>query len=166
MSFVLHRDLREYFGFQNTRAFVTTGIPEDGPRQFLLFDAFYACLLLGVREEKLGPDDLLENDRFTEVYPESFRASREFIAALIVDAELKRLDTEHYTERDFEREIAKLLDVNEATHLRDPEGILCANSYAAGGFEYLRTELRPKPTSVQDFLLRYHDLWTDDRDSR
>ena len=162
MSFVVHCDLREYFGFRGGRAFAATGIPEEGPRQFLLFDAFYACLLLGLARETLGKEEVLEGDPFVVGYPEDFRQSREFIAGLIVETELRRLDTEYYSERDFEREIAKLLDLNEPTRLSNSTGITCANLYAAGGFEYMRDALQPKPTSVEDFLLRYHDLWSND----
>ena len=161
MSFVLPSGVRDYFGFRDTRAFAETGLHETGPRNFLLFDAFYACLLLGLREARLGKDDLTEKSSFVLEYPKEFKGAREYVAGLIVEAELKRLDTEKYTERDFEREIAKLLDLNVPTRLSE-DGIQRANLYAAGGYQLLRTKLQPKPTSVEDFLARYHALWNQD----
>lgn len=159
MSFVLHKGVRDYFGYRDQRMFHSTPREQDRSRDFLLFDAYYACLLAGTCLAGLGEESDLESSYFLEGYPEAFRGSKEFIAGLIVEAELRRLDTEEYSNQDFERGIAKLLDVNTPTRLSEGTGISKANLYAAGGFEYIFEKLQPKPVSPPDFLLRFHDLW-------
>lgn len=159
MSFVLHKGVRDYFGYRDQRMFHSTPKEQDRSRDLLLFDAYYGCLLVGTCLSGLGDESDLESTNFIDGYPEPFRDSKEFIAGLIVEAELRRLDTENYSDRDFEREIAKLLDVNSPTRLSDETGIAKANLYAAGGFEFILEKLQPKPVSAQEFLLRFHDLW-------
>ncbi|SFK23150.1 hypothetical protein [Celeribacter neptunius] len=159
MSFVLHKDVRDYFGYRDQRMFHGTPKEKDKSRELLLFDAYYACLLAGTCLSGLGRESDLESTNFIDGYPEVFKNSKEFIAGLIVEAELRRLDTEDYSDRDFEREIAKLLDVNSPTRLSEGAGIAKANLYAAGGFDFIVEKLQPKPVSAQEFLLRFHDLW-------
>jgi len=159
MSFVIHKRARKYFGFQDQRMFHSTPREQDSGRELLLFDAYYACLLVGTCLSGLGREGDLESTYFIEGYPEPFRNSKEFIAGLIVEAELRRLDTENYSDRDFEREIAKLLDVNSPTRLSEEAGIAKSNLYAAGGFEFISDKIQPKPVSAQEFLLRFHDFW-------
>lgn len=161
MSFLLHKGVRSYFGYRDQKMFSNTPRDDDRGRDFLLFDAFYACLMVGTCISGMGREDDFEGSTFFPGgYPEVFRESKEFIAGLVVEAELRRLDTENYTSRDFEREIAKLLDVNSPTRLSETAGVDKANLYAAGGFDYLEEHLQPKPTSVQDFLLRFHEMWS------
>ncbi|WP_282158724.1 hypothetical protein [Shimia thalassica] len=159
MSFILHKEARDYFGYRDQRMFHGTPKEQDRSRELLLFDAYYACLLAGTCLSGLGLESDLESANFIDGYPEVFRSSKEFIAGLIVEAELRRLDTEDYSGRDFEREIAKLLDVNSPTRLSAGAGIAKANLYAAGGFGFIAENLQPKPVSAQEFLLRFHDLW-------
>jgi len=159
MSFILHKSAREYFGYRDQRMFQSSPREQDRSRDLLLFDAYYACLLVGTCLSGLGRESDLESTNFIEGYPEPFKSSKEFIAGLIVEAELRRLDTEEYSDRDFEREIAKLLDVNSPTRLSEGNGMTKANLYAAGGFEFIAENLQPKPVTAQEFLLRFHDLW-------
>lgn len=159
MSFVLHKDARGFFGYRDQKMFHSTPREHAKGRELILFDAYYACLLVGTCLKGLGSVDDLENTYFIEGYPSDFTGSKEFIAGLIVEAELRRLDTEDYSSRDFEREIAKLLDVNSPTRLSDGEGIAKANLYAAGGFDYIQEKLQPKPVNAQDFLISFHGLW-------
>lgn len=161
MNFLLHKGVRDYFGFRDQRMFHGTSGDQDRRRELILFDAYYACLLVGTCISGLGDESDIDGREFlpSPGYPEPFRDSKEFIAGLIVEAELRRLDTENYSHRDFERAIAKLLDVNSPTRLSEDVGISKANLYAAGGFDFISEKLQPKPVSAQEFLLRFHDLW-------
>ena len=159
MSFILHKGVRKYFDYHDQRMFHSTPKEQDSSRELILFDAYYACLLVGTCLSGLGKESDLESNNFIDSYPESFKGSKEFIAGLIVEAELRRRDTEDYSERDFEREIARLLDVNSPTRLSEGEGMAKANLYAAGGFEFIYEKIQPKPVSAQDFLIRFHDRW-------
>lgn len=160
MSFVLHKGVRDFFDYRDQRMFSGTSLDQIRTRDLMLFDAYYACLLVGTCISGMGRESDLEPSTFVAGgYPDAFRDSKEFIAGLVVKAELLRLDTEAYSNRDFEREIAKLLDVNSPTRLSEELGINKANCYAAGGFDFIEQKLRPKPASTTDFLLRFHDMW-------
>ena len=160
MSFILHSGAREYFDYRDQRMFSSTSHDRNRSRDFILFDAYYACLLVGTCISGMGQESDLEASTFIAAgYPDAFRESKEFIAGLVVRAELLRLNTESYSSRDFEREIAKLLDVNSPTRLSEGYGIDRANRYAAGGFDFIEEKLRPKPVSAANFLLRFYDMW-------
>ena len=160
MSFVLHKGVRNFFDYRDQKIFFGTSRDQNRIRDFMLFDAFYACLLVGTCISGVGQESDLEATTFIAGgYPDAFRESKEFIAGLVVKAELVRLNTESYSSRDFEREISKLLDVNSPTRLSEDLGINRANCYAAGGFDFIEEKLRPKPVNTADFLLRFHDMW-------
>lgn len=157
MSFFLPGGLRDFFGFADQRMYARTDRGQFGDAQMILFDGFYACLLLGVLKARLGKKDDLETQRFIEGYPTEYSASRDFIAALVVDAELRRVGTDKYDQSDFERGISRLLQVDSPTGL-SAEGLEAANLYAAGGFSFLEERLRPRPGNSTSFFLRFHDL--------
>jgi len=97
MSFTLHNRARTWFGIQDQRGFARTMDPatkESTPR-FLMFDAFYSCLLLGLDGERHGRAEDLETDEFAKVYPEAYRGQAELIAGLLVDAELRLREARH-----------------------------------------------------------------------
>lgn len=159
MSFFLHTGLRNYFGFKNGKMFQKSSSPNDGSDSMLLFDAYYAGLLVGLQTGRMANSKELEKPNFIDHYPGEFEGAREYIAGLLVEAELRRLDgSDQYSERRFEREIAKLLDADKPSRLSQ-NGLDALNAYAAGGFEYIREKLKPNPTSIQDFLIRFHELW-------
>lgn len=164
MSFFLPKGLREFFDFQHQRMFASTDGGKIGDRQLILFDGFYASLLIGVTRAGMGKKQDLEIDHFVPNYPREFSATREYIAALIVDAELSRKTTKEYKQADFEREISKLLRVDAPTRLSDT-GIELVNLYAAGGFAFLEERLRPRPTNTTNFLVRFHNLWSEEPSS-
>jgi len=159
MSFYLHTGFRKFFSFDAGRMFAKAGGRDEAASSFLMFDGFYACLLVGLQLEKLQLNTTkLEKQYFIDRYPEVYDQSRDYIAGLLVEAELRRLDTANYGASEFEREIAKLLNPDEQTRLSQA-GVDAVNAYAAGGFEYLRIALNPQPTSAQNFLVRFHELW-------
>lgn len=157
MSFRLPVGLREFFGFVDQRMYARTDRGALGTGQMILFDGFYASFLVGVMQSRLGKEEELETQRFVEGYPNEYAASREFIAALIVDAELRRTGTEQYSDMDFERAISKLLKVDTPTGL-SVVGLELANLYAAGGFGIIEDRLVPRPGGTTSFFLRFHDL--------
>lgn len=159
MSFYLHTGFRDFFGLKDSKMFAKSGGRDEAAPSFLMFDGYYACLLIGLQLGKMLPDkEKLERPYFIDHYPSDYDQSKNYIAGLIVETELRRLDTVDYNDQDFEREIAKLLNHDDPTHLSQA-GIDAANAYAAGGFVILRAALKPRPTSAQNFLIRFHGLW-------
>lgn len=92
MSFILPVNARSFFGFEGQRAFARSRTPKrESAVRFLMFDAFYCCMLLGLDQAKLGDESRLEPANFTVGYPEAYKGQAELIAGLLVDAEIRRL---------------------------------------------------------------------------
>jgi hypothetical protein len=158
VSFVLPTNLRAFFGFENTQAFSRSSDPRrDATARFLMFDAYYCCLLLGLDARRLGDESKLEADRFIPTYPDSFKGQAELIAGLLVDAELSRLEIDLEDRARIEKEMVRLLDLTSSTRL-SPDGDRLLNRYAVSGFERLRDSM-VAPDNLDDFLVGYYALW-------
>lgn len=159
MSFTLHSRARTWFGIQDQRGFARTMDPatKDSTPRFLMFDAYYSCLLLGLDGERHGRTEDLEADEFAKVYPEAYRGQAELIAGLLVDAELRRQEIEPEDRDSIESEMVRLLDLKSSTRL-SADGDRLLNLYAAVGFEKLDAAM-PAPDNLEDFLVAYHRLW-------
>lgn len=158
MSFVLHNRLRSWFGIRDGRAFASNAAQRDSSVRFLMFDAFYCCLMVGLDGRRYGRADQLESTAFINGYPEDFRGQAELIAGLLVDAELERQAILPNDKKSIEQEMVRLLDLKSATRL-SAKGDNLLNLYAAAGFEKL-DELLVPPDNVEDFMVAYHDLWS------
>lgn len=159
MSFTLHSRARTWFDIVDGRAFARSLDPaqrESGPR-FLMFDAYYCCLLVGLDEGRHGRAADLEPTEFLRGYPESYRGQAELIAGLLVDAELRRQDILPDDKESIEAEMVRLLDLKSQTRLSGPGDVLL-NFYAASGFKKLDDSM-PSPSNLEDFLVAYHRLW-------
>lgn len=159
MSFVFHKGARSWFGIQESRVFARTSDPaarETGTR-FIMFDAYYCCLLLGLDSRRFGREDTLDSPEFLKSYPDSYAPQAELIAGLLVEAELARQDIRPDDRESIEAEMVRLLDLKSPTRLSQP-GDHLLNLYAASGFERLSSEL-PPPDNLEDFLVAYHRLW-------
>ncbi|MGF9693779.1 hypothetical protein AAIH46_13250 [Rhizobium sp. 0TCS1.26] len=158
MAFILPKGVRDYFGFDNQRAFARSrGASRDAVPRFLMFDAYYCCLMLGLDTAMLGDESALEPVSFLPIYPETYRGQVELIAALLVDAELRRLRIDTDDRDDIERQMVQLLDLSSVTRLSS-EGDSLLNRYAASGFNRLRDGIL-KVDNLEDFLVAYHALW-------
>lgn len=147
MNFTLPSGARKFF------AAIVTG-RSDG---WLMFDGWYVCALLGLDERRLGAKDALESEPFLPEYPDAFKPHSDFIAGLLIDAELTRNDIDLTDKASVEREMILLLDPSRATGL-SAKGIELLNRYAVAGFERLQTEAYP-PTRVEDMMVRYATFW-------
>ncbi|KVK54333.1 hypothetical protein BCY90_15600 [Agrobacterium deltaense] len=157
MSFFLHNRARSWFGIQDARAFARTTTPSKDATRFLMFDAFYCCLLVGLDMRRHGKGEQLEANEFIKGYPEDYRSQAELIAGLLVDAELARQDIREDDRQSIEQEMVRLLDLRSVTRLSD-EGDKYLNLYAAAGFEKLEERISP-PDNVEDFMVAYHSVW-------
>ena len=128
--------------------------------RFMDIDKFYACLMLGLRAGELGQEvDITPNSFLAPGagYPEAYKETADLIAALLVDAEIRRNNID-VTDRDLiERETVKLLEPRSALGLSN-SGVDLLNIYAAGGLEYLKSEL-DAPRSLEVFLIEYGRVW-------
>lgn len=156
-GFVLPEGARTFFDYGPQRLFAKVARPTGTRRDLILFDAYWACLCVGLlAREQAGPDKL-EKDRFLVAYPDDYEPYGEYIAGLLVEAELSAVHTENYTEPELERAIANLLKVSAPTRL-SPKGLGLLNRYAAGGYQIIREKMRPRPTDIPNFLIRYQSV--------
>lgn len=156
-GFILPDGARDFFGYEPQRLFARVSRLAGARRDMILFDAYWACLCVGLLAREQASSDKLEKDRFLVAYPEDYEPYGEYVAGLLVEAELAALHTENYTESELERAISDLLKVSAPTRL-SPKGLGLLNRYAAGGFEIIKDKMRPRPTDVPNFLLRYQSV--------
>ncbi|MGY8635614.1 hypothetical protein RAD15_24365 [Bradyrhizobium sp. 14AA] len=158
MSFVLPLHLRSFFGFEGAKPFARGASGKrDSSGRFLMFDAYYFSLLLGLDAGRLGDETRLEPDRFFDHYPDSYKGQIELVAGLLVEAELRRLGIGPENRADIEREMVRLLDLNSVTRL-STDGNRLLNRYAVTGFDLLRDGMM-QPDNLEDFLVGYHAIW-------
>lgn len=156
-GFVLPDGARDFFDYEPQRLFAKVARQTGARRDMILFDAYWACLCVGLRAREQATPDKLEKDRFLTTYPDDYEQYGEYVAGLLVEAELAALHTDDYTESELERAIADLLKVSAPTRL-SPKGLSLLNRYAAGGFQILKDKMRPRPTDVPNFLVRYQSV--------
>ncbi len=148
---------REFFGYKPQRLFADVARQSGAHRDLILFDAYWACLCIGLLAREHAPPEEVDTERFLAAYPEDYEPYGEYIAGLLVEAELAAMHTEAFTEAELEHAIADLLKVSAPTRL-SPKGLGLLNRYAAGGFQIIKDKMRPRPTDVPNFLMRYQSV--------
>ncbi|MEA3051905.1 MAG: hypothetical protein QOG72_808 [Sphingomonadales bacterium] len=150
MSFVMPKAARGFFRTITERTV-------SGSR-YIMFDTYYVCLLLGLDARRLGPGDELEGDRFLDNYPEDYKAQADYIAGLLIDAELERNSIDLCNKASVEGQMVLLLDPSNPTGL-SATGSERLNRYAVGGFARIEEEMIA-PAKLEDLLVRYAAIWT------
>lgn len=147
MNFTLPTKARPFF----------RSVGEQRSPRWLMFDSWYVCMLVGVQARKLGAKDDLEDAYFIDSYPEDFKPQADFIAGLLIDAELDRKGIDVTDKASVEREMILLLDPQRTTGLSDTGGELL-NRYAVAGFAILDEAMLP-PANVEELMVRYSSIW-------
>ena len=148
MSFIMTKEARSFF--HNITS----------PHKFLMFDAFYCCLMVGLDARKVEDASALDADPFIAGYPDDFKARGDIVAGLLIDAELDRKDIAAEDKISIEREMIRLVDPTSPTRL-SVDGDKLLNLYAASGFAILKDHMMP-PGSIEEFLVAYHRYWHPD----
>lgn len=141
------------------RPFFKTVGEQRSPR-WLMFDSWYICMLTGIRARTLGAKEELEDAYFIDTYPEDFKPQGDFIAGLLIDAELDRKGIDVKDKASVEREMILLLNPQRTTGLSET-GVELLNRYAVAGFSKL-DELMLPPATVEELLVRYAGIWSDE----
>lgn len=158
MSFFLPIKVREFFGIEDQRTFARSRTAKrDTAGRFLMFDAYYCCMLLGLDQAKLGEENRLEPANFYTGYPEDYKGQVELIAGLLVDAEIRRLSIRPDDREDIERQMVRLLDLTSPSRLSN-DGDHLLNLYAVSGFDRMRSAMT-ECDNLEDFLVGYHRIW-------
>jgi hypothetical protein len=154
MSFVMPKAARGFFRTITERTV-------SGSR-YIMFDTYYVCLLLGLDARRLGPAEELEGDRFIDNYPEDYKAQADYIAGLLIDAELERNQIDLTNKARVEAQMVLLLDPSNPTGL-SATGSERLNRYAVGGFARIEQEMIA-PAKLEDLLVRYAGMWSGEDD--
>lgn len=158
MSFFLPQNVRSFFGFEGQRAFARSRAPKrDTAGRFLMFDAYYCCVLLGLDQARLGEEHRLEPANFFTGYPEPYKGQAELIAGLLIDAEIRRLRIQPDDREDIERQMVHLLDLSSPSRLSEA-GDQLLNRYAVSGFDRMHSAMT-ECDNLEDFLVGYHRIW-------
>jgi len=105
--------------------------------------------MAGLDNETLGNEGEVEADKFIERYPTDYQNQPDFIAGLLISAEVSRKSIEKDDRSSIEKEMLRVLDHQSPTRLSE-EGMRPLNLYAAG-FKTIREEILP-PQRLEDFL--------------
>lgn len=151
MSFHLPVDARSFF-----RSLI--GTRESSATRFLMFDAYYACLMIGLEARKLGSESEVESEVFVAEYPDAYASQSDIIAGLLIDAELERKGIDAGDRASVEDEMIKLLNPASATRL-STAGDKLLDLYAAYGVRQILDKMLP-PSSIEDFLVGYRTFWS------
>lgn len=151
MSFHLPVDARSFF-----KSLI--GTRESSATRFLMFDAYYACLMVGLEARKLGGESEVESEVFVAEYPDAYASQSDIIAGLLIDAELERKGIDAGDRASVEDEMIKLLNPASATRL-SAAGDKLLDLYAAYGVRQILDKMLP-PASIEDFLVGYRAFWT------
>lgn len=153
MSFVMPKAARAFF-----RTITERTVPGS---RYIMFDTYYVCLLLGLDARRLGPAEELESDRFLpgDAYPEDYKAQADYIAGLLIDAELDRNRIDLTNKASVEGQMVLLLDPSNPTGL-SAIGSERLNRYAVGGFARIEEEMIA-PAKLEDLLVRYGAMWSE-----
>ncbi|MDP2450747.1 MAG: hypothetical protein Q8M93_04740 [Polaromonas sp.] len=133
------------------------GARETGAARFLMFDAYYACLMIGLDARKLGQEDEIEGEPFLPGYPDVFQSQSDIIAGLLIDAELDRKAIDATDRSSVEDAMIKLLNPGSPTRL-STAGDKLLDLYAGYGLRLLQDKMLP-PSNVDEFLVAYRVFW-------
>lgn len=143
------KDAKQYFQFINEKA--------SGDNKFkLAFDYYYLCLMVGLKNQRLGNKDKVSPDYFIDYFPGTYSNISEIVIGLLISTELNRRAIDANNRDNLEQLILELIDHNSPNRL-SAIGIEYLNCYAAGGLEIIIDNI-PTSKSLPGFILLYHDL--------
>lgn len=154
MAFRLPKACRTFFNEVVTTG--STGRNEEN--KFLWFDAYYLCLLVGLAKKKISSDPSLLDSEFIDYYPDSYVASRDYIAGLLIATELERQNIVKEDAGSLQRLMLDYVDYESPTRL-SKSGMDTLNQYAARGMEVMQDMMSGKPTNLEILLREYFMLF-------
>ena len=90
-------------------------------------------------------------------WPAAYKPYYDSIIALLIEAEIHRLDYNRNDKDLIKKFVNRLLD-NESITKLSSQGIDLMNRYSYNGFLKLKKELKEKPNDPTDFLIQYNNI--------
>lgn len=148
MPFRLPKKCRSYFN-------EITG--KEDSKLNILFDGYYLSLLVGLAQAKIDANADLEASELVDEYPISYQDSRDYIAALLIATEAKRIPVDVTNANELEQLMTILVDSHSKTRL-SKEGEDRLNQYASRGIDII-IEKMPKHTRLEEFYQDYFECF-------
>ena len=121
----------------------------------MLFDGYYLSALVGLANAQIDNQPDLESSEFLDEYPSSYRESCDYIAALLIATEAKRIPVNIENADDLEQLMTQLVDSHSKTRLSlDGENRL--NQYASRGIDIIIETMMPH-TSLEEFYQEFYE---------
>jgi hypothetical protein len=146
--FRMTRECKEYF-----EKLTDEGKANKGKKLSIQFDGYYLCLLVGLYQVKLDATAVYDGT-LLEYYPGDYPESCEYLAGLLIAAEIKRIPVDKENPDEVEKLMSKLIDARSKALLSEL-GYKRMNQYAARGFEVVREKLTGIHTSLEWFYDDY-----------
>lgn len=139
------------------RSFFSDITGKDDSKLNILFDGYYLSLLVGLAQAKIDASADLEASELVDEYPINYQDSRDYIAALLIATEAKRIPVDVTNANELEQLMTILVDSQSKTRL-SKEGEDRLNQYAARGIEVI-VEKMPQHTRLEEFYQDYFDCF-------
>lgn len=123
----------------------------------ILFDGYYLSMLVGLAQTKIDTNADLEPSELVDEYPLSYQESRDYIAALLIATEAKRIPVDVTNADALEQLMTNLIDSHSKTRL-SREGEERLNQYAARGIDVI-LENMPHHTRLEVFYQDYFECF-------
>ena len=150
MPFRLPKKCRSYFAGLTERS--------DESKLDTLFDGYYLCALIGLGQGKLNDNPNLESSAFVDNYPSDFAESGDYIAGLLICAEIKRKGIPVNDANALEKLMTKIVESQSRTRLSF-EGEELLSKYADRGIDVIQEKMAGVHTTLEDFFQDYFDCW-------
>ena len=123
------------------------------------FDLYYFCLVLGLKKRQHSEPSMAGGSVsvFTTNFTTEYVPTKELIISLVVCAEAERHGLEMTEKKSVVQLFERLTDGDSITRLSSA-GAEAMNSYASGGFDFLRENLQARPEDFSQFLVAYAEL--------
>ena len=150
MPFRLPKKFRSYFD----------GITKSSDESKLdtLFDGYYLCALIGLGQGKLNVNANLESGAFVDNYPSDFAESGDYIAGLLICAEVKRRGIPVNDANALEKLMTEIVESRSRTRLSS-KGEELLSKYADRGIDVIQEKMAGVHTTLEDFFQDYFDCW-------
>ena len=127
----------------------------------LLFDGYYLSVLVGLAQVKIDNKPDLEPSELVSEYPNNYKDSRDYIAALLIVTEAKRKAINMENADDLEMLMTELVDSNSKTRLSS-KGETILNQYASRGIDVILDTMMPH-TNLEEFYQDYFECFRNGR---
>lgn len=148
MPFRLPKKCRTYFE-------PLTG--KDKNKLEFLFDGYYLSALVGIAQAKIDSKPDLEASEFVDEYPTSYKESGDYIAALLIATEVKRIPVNITNADELEKLMTSLVDSHSKTRLSS-EGENRLNEYASRGINVILDTMMSH-TNLAEFYQEYFECF-------